>query len=110
MLLVATAGPPPKGFNFEGFAIDHLGCHRAGSDSSAAAEGFKLAVFDHFCLIVYIQKNTHDVTAFCVSYCTYTACIFNFSNITWVLEMIHYFFTIHLFFLLTSAFIIISVF
>ena len=43
------------------------------------------------CLVIDIQENSHNIAAFGISYCTDTACILYFSNITWMLEMIHYF-------------------
>ena len=62
------------------------------------------------CLIIDIKENSHNIAAFGISYCTDTACILYFSNITGMLEMIHYFLTIHLFFLLASVLINFSVF
>ena len=62
------------------------------------------------CFIIDIKKNPHDITAFCISHCTYATCVLYFSYITRMLKMIHYFFTIHYFFLLASIFIIFSVF
>ena len=87
------------------FTFYHLSSHTAGCYCGTAAEGFEFAVSDNMCLVINIQENSHNIAAFGISYCTDTACILYFSNITWMLEMIHYFLTIHLFFLLASVLI-----
>mgnify|MGYP007086214649 CR=1 FL=1 len=58
---------------------------------SAAAEGFELAVTDDVALVIDIEIDSHDIAAFCVSDSTYAAGVLNFSHVSWVLEMVHYF-------------------
>ena len=70
----------------------------------ASVEAARQIVFDDMCLIINIKENSHDITAFCISYCSYATCVLYFSNITWMLKMIHYFLTVsHLYFLLLSC-------
>ena len=72
------------------FAFYQLGCHTAGCNSSAAAEGFKFAVLND-AVVVDVEIHSHDIAAFCISNGAYTACVLNFSYISRMLEMIHYF-------------------
>ena len=60
--------------------------------------------------VIDIKEYSHNITAFCISYSTHATCVLDFTDITWMLKMIHYFFTIHYFFLLASIFIIFSAF
>ena len=69
----------------------HLCRHAACSNGSAAAEGFELAVTDDVALVIDIEIDSHDIAAFCVSDSTYAAGVLNFSHVSWVLEMVHYF-------------------
>ena len=43
-------------------------------------------------IIINIKINSHNIATFCISYCSYSAGVFNFSHISWMLKMIHYFF------------------
>ena len=78
----------------DGFSFYQLGCHTAGCNCGAAAEGFEFAVLND-AVIVDVKIHSHDIAAFCISNGTYTACVLNFSYISRMLEMIHYFFTVH---------------
>ena len=49
-------------------------------------------------LIINVKIHSHDVAAFCITNGTDTAWILNLSNVSWVVKMIHYFFTIHTFY------------
>ena len=47
------------------------------------------------CFVIDVKEHSHDITAFCVTNCSYTACVLNFSYIPWMLKMIHNFFAVH---------------
>ena len=42
-------------------------------------------------LVIDIEIDSHDIAAFCVSDSTYAAGVLNFSHVSRVLEMVHYF-------------------
>ena len=91
--------------NFQSF-IDALSfyqlcCHAAGCNCSAAAEGFEFDITDDLVLI-NIKIDSHDITAFCITYGTNSAGILDLSYVSRMLEMIHYFITIHIFFLFSK--------
>ena len=69
-------------------------CHTAGCNSCAASKSLKLYIPDDL-IFINIQINSHDISTFCISNCTYTAGILNFSYISRMLKMIHYLFCIH---------------
>ena len=43
----------------------------------------------------YIEKHPHDIAALCVADGAYAASVFDLTHIARMLEMIHYFFTVH---------------
>ena len=69
----------------------HLGRHAACGNGSTTAECFKLTVTDDMCLVINVEIDSHDIAAFCVSDSTYAAGVLNFSHVSRVLEMVHYF-------------------
>ena len=80
-------------------SFDKLCRHTAGRHCRAAAEGFELYIADDLVLID-IEIDPHDVAALCIADRANTAGVFDFSHVSRMLEMIHYFFCIHLYFLL----------
>ena len=78
----------------DGFALDQLRCHAAGCNGGSAAEGLELHVPDDL-VLVDIQVNAHDIAALGISHSAHAAGIFNFSYISGVLKMVHYFLCIH---------------
>ena len=76
------------------FSLYHFCCHTGSCNRCTAAKSLKLYITDNL-IFVDIQINSHDISTFCVSYCTYSARILNFPYISRMLKMIHYLFCIH---------------
>ena len=67
------------------------GRHTGSCNRCTAAKSLKLYITDNL-IFVDIQINSHDISTFCVSYCTYSARILNFPYISRMLKVIHYLF------------------
>ena len=85
-----------------GFALYKLCCHGARGYCRSATERFKLYIF--YNSTFYFEIHFHYISAFWISYFPYTVSIFNFSDITRICKMIHYFFAIIQFYLAPFAF------
>ena len=75
------------------FTLDHFSSHRAGSDCSAAAEGFEFNVGDD--IFFDLQIDFHDIAAGSVAYLADTICVSDFADIAWIGKMVPYFIRIH---------------
>ena len=79
---------------FNIFSFYKFRCHTARSNRCAAAKCFKFYITDNL-IFINVQINSHNISAFRISYCSNAAGIFNLSYISWMFKMIHYFFCIH---------------
>ena len=73
-------------------ALDQLRRHRAGGDGRAAAEGLEFRILNN--IVLDLQVDLHNIAALGVSNLADPVGIFDNADISWIAEMIHYFFTI----------------
>ena len=77
------------------FSFDQFCCHTACSNRSSTSKCFKFYIPNDL-ILIDVQINSHNIPTFGISNGSHTACILNFSYVSWILEVIHYFFCIHI--------------
>lgn len=72
-------------------ALYHFGCDGRSCDRCAAAEGLELTIGDSLCIVIDLDVHLHYIAALCVADLADTVCVFDFTNVSRVCEMVHYF-------------------
>ena len=72
----------------------HLSSHTGCCNSCSTSECFEFHIADDL-VVINVKIDSHDISTFCISNCSYTAGVLNLSYISWMLKMIHYFLCIH---------------
>ena len=74
-------------------ALDHLGCHRAGRDRRAAAEGLELDTLNDP-VVRHLEVDLHDVAALGVANLADAVCILDLAHVARMGEVIEHLFTV----------------
>ena len=78
----------------DSLALYQLGCHTAGRNCRATAKRLEFC-FLNDTVVIDIEIHTHDISAFCVTNGSHTARVLDLSNVSRIIKMVHYLFTIH---------------
>ena len=91
-----------------GLALDHLGGHRAGGNSRAAAKGFKLHILDD--AAVYLNVHFHNIAAFGVAHLADAVGVGQLPHVAGVGKMVQNFLGIHMVTILSETKVALSVY